>query len=258
MGIKVQDADALRPTHLGNRRRIRPRDGVIATENDRDRTRLSNLANLAIDGAVAVFKSTWVDLGVASINGGECRKRLHAHLQRVQRAGLVLRLTNGARAEPCARTMCDRIIKRCADDGDVGLATTDLSDILNPRELSEAHRPNIRRTIEWVALLWGAVPAERGEGGGEGAQLGQLGGRAAGDAPDRVGRLRGRGSGLARAVERAIGEAVWPASGADSTGVSLTPITALLAALATVGFIVTVARTHQPLGILVSLSLIHI
>ena len=64
--------------------------------------------------------------------------------------------------------MCDRIIKRCADDGDVGLATTDLSDILNPRELSEAHRPNIRRTIEWVALLWGAVPAERGEGGGEG------------------------------------------------------------------------------------------
>ena len=168
MGIKVQDADALRPTHLGNRRCIRPRDGVIATENDWDRTRLSNLANLAVNGAVSVFKSTWVHDGVPCINGGECGERLNTHLQRVQRAGLVLRLTNGARAKACARTMCDGIIKRCTDDGDVSLATTDLRHILNPWELSEADWPNIGRAIEWVALLGGAVPAERGEGGGEG------------------------------------------------------------------------------------------
>ena len=143
-------------------------DGVIATENDRDRTRLSNLANLAVDGAVSVFKSAWVHDGVPCINGGECGERLNTYLQRVQRAGLVLRLTNGAGAKACARTMCDGIVKWCADDRNVRLATTDLGYILNPRKLGEADRPDIRRAIEWVALLWVAVPAERGKGVGKG------------------------------------------------------------------------------------------
>lgn len=64
--------------------------------------------------------------------------------------------------------MGDGIIKWCADDRDVRLATTDLGYIFNPRKLRETDRPNIRRAIEWVALLWGAVPTERGKGVGEG------------------------------------------------------------------------------------------
>ena len=55
------------------------------------------------------------------------------------------------------------IIKWCADDRNVRLATADLCYIFNPRKLGEADRPGIRRAIEWIALLWGAVPAERGK-----------------------------------------------------------------------------------------------
>ena len=133
MCVKVHDADALRPTHLGNRRCIGPRDGVIAAEHNGDRTSLRDFANLSVNGTVAVLQSPWVDERVTSIHSRECDEGLNSHLQRVQGAGLVLRLSNRPRAEPGARPVSNRIIKWGADNRDIRLASANLGHIFNPR-----------------------------------------------------------------------------------------------------------------------------
>ena len=135
MCIKVQDANALRPSELRDRRGVWPGDRVISAEHNRDGTGRRNFANLPIDLTVAMLNSTRHDRRIARINGGEDAEWVNANLQRVQESCLILRLTNGAWTKACPWSMRDGVIKGCTDDGDICLHALDLVRIFNPRKL---------------------------------------------------------------------------------------------------------------------------
>jgi len=69
-------------------------------------------------------------------------------LERMQHAGLILRLTDCPWAEPCPGSMRYRVIKWGANDRDICLAPTNLSGIFHPRELTERNGAHVRGTVE--------------------------------------------------------------------------------------------------------------
>ena len=83
MRIKVQDANALRPSQLSDRRCIRPGDGVISTEHNWDRASRGDFAHLPIDLSVTVLHATWNHRGIACVNGGQDTKWINANLEGV-------------------------------------------------------------------------------------------------------------------------------------------------------------------------------
>ena len=162
MRIKVQDANALRPSQLGNRRCIRPGDGVISTQHNWDRASRSDFAHLSIDLSVTVLHTTWNHRGIARINGGQDTEWINANLEGVQEARLILRFANRAWAESRTWPVSYRVIKGCADDCNIRLHPFDLVRILNPWELREADGAHVRRSIVWITRLGRCAPAEGG------------------------------------------------------------------------------------------------
>ena len=103
VGVEVDDPDGARLADLGDRGRRRPGDRVVATEDDRDRARPGDLPNLAVDERVAALDPGGDDVGVAGVDHREQLERLDVELQRVDRAGRVLRLADGSRSEARSR-----------------------------------------------------------------------------------------------------------------------------------------------------------
>ena len=78
-----------------------------------------DLADLAVDERVAPLDPGRDDVRVAGVDDGQDLERLDVQLERVDRAGRVLGLADGARAEPGAGPVADRVVERRADDRDV-------------------------------------------------------------------------------------------------------------------------------------------
>ena len=165
--VEVHDADALRPAEIGDRRRIRPCDGVVSSEHDRDRAGRGHLADLPEDLAVPVLDATGNDRRIARVDRGDDAERVDSNLQRVQHASLILRLANGAWAEARPRPMGDRIVERRADDRHIRPSAPDLGRVFDPGELRKGDRTHVRRPIVSVAVLLGSTPPEGGKGVGK-------------------------------------------------------------------------------------------
>ena len=143
MRVKVQDADALWPTELCDRRGVWPGDGVISAEHDRDCTRRRNFTNLPKNLTVAVFNAARHHRRIARINGGKNAEGINADLQRVQEPRLILGLANSAWTEACPRSMRYSVVEWRSDNGDIRLHALDLTRILNPWELREGDWTNV-------------------------------------------------------------------------------------------------------------------
>ena len=63
----------------------------------------------------------WDDVGVAGVDDVEDLERLDVELERVDRAGRVLGLPDGARSEPRPGSMAHRVVERRTDDRYIGL-----------------------------------------------------------------------------------------------------------------------------------------
>ena len=98
-------------------------------------------------------------LASPGVDDGQDLERLDVELERVDRAGRVLRLADRARAEAGARSMGDRVVERRADDRDVHLAPSELGRIGDPGQLHERGRPDVGRQVEVVVRVVLAVPA---------------------------------------------------------------------------------------------------
>ena len=122
VGVEVDDADAAGSADLGDGRRRRPGDRVVAAEDDRDRAGRRHLADLAVDERVGAIDPRRDDVGVAGVDDGQDLERLDVELQRVDRAGRVLRLADRPRPEPGARAVAHGVVERRADDRDVDAA----------------------------------------------------------------------------------------------------------------------------------------
>ena len=95
VGIEMDDPDAARPTDLGDGRRARPGDRVIATEDDRDR-RWRRPQALLVDDRVGALDPRRHDVRVARIDDAQDLEGLDVELQRIdRRTGRVLRLADG-------------------------------------------------------------------------------------------------------------------------------------------------------------------
>ena len=95
---------------------------MVAAEDDRDRARRGDLADLAIDQRVGAVDPGRDDVGVAGVDDGQDLERLDAELERVDRAGRVLGLADRPRAEARAGPVAHGVVERRADDRDVDLA----------------------------------------------------------------------------------------------------------------------------------------
>ena len=120
---------------------------------------LATSRTLRIDDRVAAVDPGRDDVGVAGVDDGQDLERLDVELERVDRAGRVLRLADGARAEPGTRPVGHRVVERRADDRDVDLATAQLGRVGDPRQLHERGRPDVGRQVEIVVGLELAIPA---------------------------------------------------------------------------------------------------
>ena len=103
VGVEVDDPDAARPADLGDRGRARPRDRVVAAEDDRDRAGRGDLADLAVDQGVAALDPRGDDVRVTGVDDGQELERLDAELEGVDRARGVLRLADRPRPEAGSR-----------------------------------------------------------------------------------------------------------------------------------------------------------
>jgi hypothetical protein len=122
MGIEMDDSDAAGPADLGDRGRARPGDRVVAAEDDGDGPRRGHLADLAVDHGMGTLDPGGDDVRIPGVDDRQELERLDPELERVHRARRVLRLADGARAEPSARPVADGIVEWGADDGDIDLA----------------------------------------------------------------------------------------------------------------------------------------
>ena len=75
---------------------------------------------------------------------------LARQLEAVERPGRVVRLPDGARAEAGAGTVADGVVERRPDDGRVSTARRDLGRVLDPGQLLERDRADVRGQV--VAL----------------------------------------------------------------------------------------------------------
>ncbi len=121
---------------------------MVATEDDRDGARRGHLADLAVDHRVGPLDVRRDDVRVAGVDHGQDVERVDVELERMDRARGVLRLADGARPEPGARTVADRVVERRADDGDVDGAPSELVGIGDPRQLHERHGADVGRQVE--------------------------------------------------------------------------------------------------------------
>ena len=149
MGVEVDDADAARAADLGDGRRARPGDRVIAAEDDRDG------AGLRRPRGPCGRSSR----GRARSRPGRCWRRPASTTVRTSNGstsswseliepGRVLRLADGPRPEAGPRPVADRVVERRADDRDVDLAPAQLGRIGDPRQLHEADRADVGRQVE--------------------------------------------------------------------------------------------------------------
>ena len=162
VGVEVEDPDAARPADLGDRGGRRPGDRVVASQDDRDRAGLRDLAHLPIDEGVAALDPGGDDVGVAGVDHRQDLERLHvAELQRVDRAGRVVRLPDGPRAEPRAGPVADGVVEGRPDDRHVDAAPEDLRRVGDPRKAGERPGPDVGRQVEVRECLEVAVPPIR-------------------------------------------------------------------------------------------------
>src|SRR3954453_11622013 len=94
---------------------------MIAAEGDRDRARRRDLTDLAVDQGMGPLDPRRDDVRVARVDDGQDLERLDGELQRMDRAGGVLRLADRSRPEAGARSVAHRVVERRADDRDVDL-----------------------------------------------------------------------------------------------------------------------------------------
>ena len=147
------------PADLGDGGRGRPGDRVVAAEDDRDRAGRRHLADLAVDERVGAIDPRRDDVGVAGVDDGQDLERLDAELERVDRAGRVLRLADRARPEPGARAVAHGVVEGRADDRDVDAARPELRRVGDPGQLHERREADVGRQVEVVVRLVRAVPA---------------------------------------------------------------------------------------------------
>ena len=200
VSIEVDDPDAPRSSYLGDRRRGRPGDRMVAAQDDRDSASLGDLTDLAVDHRVAAFDPRGNDVGVAGIHHGQDVQRLDVELERVDGATRVLRIADRPRPEPGARPMADGVVERCAHDGHVHLESAQFGWVRDPGQFHECGRPDVGRQVEVVERLVRRIPAVVGREATIGRRIvgalshgGPPGGRGA--PPVRVG-LAGRASAM--------------------------------------------------------------
>ena len=100
---------------------------MVAAEDDRDRARPRDLADLAVDQRVAALDPGRDDVRVAGVDDRQQLERLDAELERVDRAGRVLGLADRSRPESRARPVADGVVERRADDRDVDAEREELA-----------------------------------------------------------------------------------------------------------------------------------
>ena len=155
----MDDADPAGLAHLGDGRRGRPRDRVVAAEDDRDRAagrrprgpcgRSSREPRSSQAGTMLASPASTT---VSTSSGSD------VELERVQRAGVVRR-PDRRRAEPRARAVRDRVVERRADDRDVHLLREQVRRIRDARQLVERRpRPDEGREVEIGVGLVRPVP----------------------------------------------------------------------------------------------------
>ena len=157
----MDDPDAARPGVLGDRGCGRPGDRVVAAQDDRDGAGRRHLADLAVDHCVPALEPGRDDVGVAGVDDGQHVEgpQLARVLERVERAGGVVGLTDCPRPEPRPGPVADAVVERRPDDRDVRVPGSDLAGIRDPRQLLERHRPDVDRQVELVERGVVPVPA---------------------------------------------------------------------------------------------------
>jgi hypothetical protein len=160
--VEVDDADAARPADLGDRARARPGDGVIATEDDRDRARGGHLADLAIDQRVAADVVRRDHVRVTGIDDGQLFRRPDIQLERVEVAGRCTAPHGSLAARTGARTMGDHVVVRRADDRDIDASGFELRGIGDPGQASRSRRADVGRQVEVAVTLVVAGPSPTG------------------------------------------------------------------------------------------------
>ena len=159
VGVEMDDPDAARATDLGDGRRGGPGDRVVATEDDRDRAGLGDLADLAVDHRVAALDPGRHDVRVAGVDHGQDVVRIDIELERVDRARGVLGLADRPRPEAGARPVADGVVERGTDDRDIDAEAAELGGIGDPRQVHERGRADVRRQVEIAVRLEVRVPA---------------------------------------------------------------------------------------------------
>ena len=159
MRIEVDDADRPRPTDLGDRCCGGPGDRVVATEDDRDRPRFGHFPDLPIDHRVATLDPRRDDVGVAGVHDRQVVVRVDVELERMDRAGRVLRLADRTRSEPGAGSVGYGVVEWRADDGHVDLSTAQLGWVRDPWQVHERGRTDIRRQVEVLERIEWLIPS---------------------------------------------------------------------------------------------------
>ena len=123
VGIEVDHRDPPVASGAGHTGHVRPGDGVVAPQNQRDLARLGDRGDRVLDDLAAAHHVTGVDLEVAGVDDGDVvGQRVDAH--RHVRTDAVLRQvvggTHGHRTEAGARSVAGATVERCTDDDDVG------------------------------------------------------------------------------------------------------------------------------------------
>ena len=140
VGVEMDDADVAVPVHVGDRRRGRPRDRVVAAEDDRHDAAPGDLVDPGLDVGVADFGLAVRAVGVAEVDDLEVVEDLDPEIH-VIGPGLVGGGPDGAGAEPGAGPVGGRDVERGADDRHVGLPRVELLGVGQERPLPERRQP---------------------------------------------------------------------------------------------------------------------
>ena len=99
---------------------------MVTSENDGHRTRAGQVANFPVDHRVAPFHPHRFDVGVTGVNHVEHLEEVHAELEGVEPAVVVVARPDGAGPESRPRPVGSAVVERSADDDRVRGESGDL------------------------------------------------------------------------------------------------------------------------------------